>query len=316
MTAGFITLQHDDGYDAIARWWAADARPLIPGPRPPIPNPEAPPAAISSNKPDSTPPAHRVRTAAVLYLHGIQSHGEWFEHSASRLAEAGFNVMMPDRRGSGRNARDRGHADSADRLLTDAGQWLDELRRRTGEQSVHVVGVSWGGKLALNLLHLRPRHVASLALVAPGLFPIVDIPTAEKLRVAWSALANARHLFDIPINEPEMFTANPQWLEYLRRDPLRLRQVTASFLIASRRLDRFTRSAHRHAGVPIAVFLAEHDRIIDNEKTRRWLRDLSWPQRQLIEYRNAHHTLEFEPAGCTFLDDLVNWARSQEAGQA
>jgi len=283
----FILVRHSDGYPAAARWWPGTA----------TRDPEA---------------AVRNARGAVLYVHGIQSHGEWFETSGSRLAEAGFAVLMPDRRGSGRNQRDRGHAESAGRLLKDAAEWMDELRRRSGCDGVHVVGVSWGGKLALNLLREGRLPVASLALVAPGLFPIVDIPTAEKLRVGWSALANPRHLFDIPINEPEMFTATPRWLAYLRHDPLRLRQVTASFLFASRRLDRFTRTAHRHRGVPVALFLAEHDRIIDNERTRRWFRELPWPSRRIIEYRNAHHTLEFEPPGCTFVDDLVSWVGTQK----
>lgn len=273
----FIALRHSDGYDAAARWW---------------------------------PPASGRDAGAVLYLHGIQSHGEWFEGSGSRLAEAGMAVLMPDRRGSGRNERDRGHAASAERLLADAGEAADALLLRTGCRRIHVVGVSWGGKLALNLLRARPREVASLALVAPGLFPVVGIPTHEKVRVVWSAVAGplvGRRLFDIPINEPEMFTATPRWIEYLRGDPLRLRKVTADFLIASRRLDRFPRKAHEHAGVPVHLFLAEHDRIIDNEKTRQWLRALPWPVRRITEYRGAHHTLEFEPAGCPFVDDLTQW---------
>lgn len=314
MTPEFITLQHRDDYEAVARWWPSSPA------SPPIDTEES--GKVASNQPagvtaESQPPNPNPQTptpSPVLYLHGIQSHGEWFEQSGSRLAEAGLAVLMPDRRGSGRNERERGHADSADRLLTDAGEWVDELRRRSGCERVHVVGVSWGGKLAINLFQRRPQHVASLALVAPGLFPLVDLPTAGKLRVAWSVLASPQDLFDIPINEPEMFTANPTWLEYLRRDPLRLRKVTASFLIASRRLDRFTRTAHRHAGPPIALFLAEHDRIIDNAKTRAWLAGLPWPQRRVTEYANAHHTLEFEPQGCTFIEDLVTWVKSQAEG--
>ncbi|MGE3182793.1 MAG: lysophospholipase, partial [Phycisphaerae bacterium] len=34
----------------------------------------------------------------ILYLHGIQSHGGWYEWSASVLASQGQTVMMPDRR--------------------------------------------------------------------------------------------------------------------------------------------------------------------------------------------------------------------------
>ncbi len=277
----FITIRHDDGYEAAARWWGYTGG---------------------------------EGRGNVLYLHGIQSHGEWFEASGARLCEAGLCVLMPDRRGSGRNPRDRGHAESADRLLRDAGDCLDELRRRSGCDTAHVVGVSWGGKLALNLLRVQPHRIASLALVAPGLFPIVDIPRSQKARVVWSALTGpiaGNRLFDIPINEPEMFTANPRWIEYLRRDPLRLRQVTAGFLLASRRLDRFTRTAAAHPGVPTHLFLAEHDRIIDNEKTRSWLNALPWPGCRVTVYPGAHHTLEFEPDSCSFKEDLAAWVSEQ-----
>jgi alpha-beta hydrolase superfamily lysophospholipase len=269
----FITIRHGDGYEASARWWAPPAAPR----------------------------------GAVLYLHGIQSHGEWFEGTGSRLAEAGLAVLMPDRRGSGRNRRDRGHAPSAARLIGDAVEALDELQRRAGVARACVVGVSWGGKLALNLLRVCPHRVASLAMVAPGLFPIVDLPASEKLRVAWSALADRHRLFPIPINEPEMFTANPVRIAYIRDDPLRLRDVTAGFLIASRRLDRFIAKAGGHPGVRAHLLLAETDRIIDNAKTLEWFRGLSWPDKALTEYRHAHHTLEFEPDGCSYPDDLAEW---------
>ncbi|MBN1490078.1 MAG: alpha/beta fold hydrolase [Phycisphaerae bacterium] len=270
----FITLPHGDGYVASARWW---------------------------------PPAGERTRGAVLYLHGIQSHGEWFERSGTRLAEAGLAVLMPDRRGSGRNDRDRGHAPSAARLVADAGEWLDELVRRSGRATATVIGVSWGGKLALALYRARQPQVGSLALVAPGLFPLVDLRPVEKIQVALALLANRRRPFRIPITEPEMFTANPERIAYIRDDALSLHDVTASFLVASRRLDRQLRSAARWPGVPTHLFLAEHDRIIDNVSTRQWLHELPWPDRTITEYRDASHTLEFEPDGAPFIGDLAAW---------
>jgi len=270
----FITIRHADGYESFARCWCG--------------------------------PSGQSRKA-VLYFHGIQSHGEWFERSASRLAEAGAAVLMPDRRGSGRNQADRGHTPSAARLIADAVDAMDELTRRSGCETVNLIGVSWGGKLALNLANVCPKRVASLSLVAPGLFPIVDLPTSAKVRVAWSALMDRRRLFPIPINEPEMFTANPERIAYIRDDPLRLRDVTASFLMASRKMDRCTAVARRQAGPPARLFLAETDRIISNDATRRWFRELNWPDSRILEYHGAHHTLEFEPEGCRFIDDLAAW---------
>ena len=39
--------------------------------------------------------------AEVAFIHGIQSHGGWYEYSSSQLARAGFAVSFLDRRGSG-----------------------------------------------------------------------------------------------------------------------------------------------------------------------------------------------------------------------
>jgi alpha-beta hydrolase superfamily lysophospholipase len=61
------------------------------------------------------------------------------------------------------------------------------------------------------------------------------------------------------------------------------------------------------------VFLAGQDRIIDNRKTKAFVRRLHWSGSRMTEYDDAHHTLEFEPAPESFLADLVAWLSSQSA---
>ncbi len=251
------------------------------------------------------PPSPR---GAVLYLHGIQSHGLWFEASARRIAEAGLAVLLPDRRGSGRNEVDRGHVPSARRLFRDASDCLDELHVRTGFSRFHVVGVSWGGKLALALMRYLPTRITSLTLVAPGLFPRVDLPLAQKIRVGLSSIMARRALFPIPLDEASLFTGNPARRQFIENDSLRLRRVTASFLLASWRLDRCARAAaRRRRDCPLRVFLAGQDRIIDSERTKAFVRRLRWAAREITEYQHAHHTLEFEPDPEPYLADLVDW---------
>jgi alpha-beta hydrolase superfamily lysophospholipase len=276
-----LRIRFSDQYEAYARWW----QPVRP-------------------------------RGAVLYLHGIQSHGLWFETSARRLAEAGLAVLLPDRRGSGRNDADRGHLPSAKRLLTDLSECLTEIHVRTGFTRAHLVGMSWGGKLALAFFRYLPGRVASLALVAPGLFPKVDLTVFQKIRVVWSAVTRSSTLFPIPLQAPELFTANPDRQAFIRSDSLALHNVTSGFLRASRRLDRIAHCAARAAEqCPLRLFLAEHDRIIDNHKTRDLVRGLNWPQRDIIEYQGAHHTLEFEPDPEPFLRDLINWIALQPVEQ-
>lgn len=247
----------------------------------------------------------RAGGAVAVYLHGIQSHGGWYLGSALRLVEAGVGVLLPDRRGSGWNSMGRGHSVSARRLVEDVLEQVQWARSRAGTKRVHLIGVSWGGKLALAAHQASPEDVCSLTLIAPGLFSRVELPVRTRLAVALARVVTPRRHFDLPLDEPELFTANSERIEFIRMDPLRLRTATASLLVASRFLDRATRRARRGPTTVMNLFLAENDRIIDNERTKGWARDLPWPERKIIEYRGAHHTLEFEPDPCRFVDDLV-----------
>jgi acylglycerol lipase len=266
-----VTLQLSVGYKAKARWWP-----------------------------------QRSARGSVLYLHGIQSHGGWFERSAAALADAGFNVLLPDRRGSGLNQRDRGHADSVRQLIGDLDCAVDFLQQHTGDDPVHLIGVSWGGKLAIAYARRRPRRVASLTLVAPGIFSRVDLPLGEKLKVAVCALVSRRRPFAIPLNEPRLFTNRPEGQAFIAGDHLRLLEATTSFLVVSRRLDMSAQNWRgRGFAGPLHCFLAEHDEIIDNRATRAFIRRMEWVRRHITEYRGAWHTLEFEPPNCSYVSDLV-----------
>jgi alpha-beta hydrolase superfamily lysophospholipase len=79
-------------------------------------------------------------------------------------------------------------------------------------------------------------------------------------------------------------------------------------MLASRALDgRVAGLARQSRGCPLRVFLAGRDRIIDNEKTTAFIRSLPWPTRELVEYPEASHTIEFEPDPRPFFDDLAAW---------
>ena len=249
-------------------------------------------------------------TEAVLYLHGIQSHAGWYTESARAINEAGFAVLQADRRGSGRNQQDRGHAASARQLVEDGIACADKLREVTGVGTVHIIGVSWGGKLAAAMHAARPDITSSLVLIAPGLFPIVDVSAADKFRIGLSMISNPRRTYDIPLNDPELFTDQPDKIRFLREDRLQLHQATAGFFLASRRMDRMWVKMRQSAAVPLLVFLAGAERIIDNDATRRFVRELHWPCRHVTLFERARHTIEFSADRDEFISELIRWLRN------
>lgn len=251
---------------------------------------------------------------AVLYHHGIQSHCGWYGESASRLVEAGYHVLQYDRRGSGRNHIDRGHAESARQLIADAQLARDELRLRTGFDRYHVVGASWGGRLAVTAYIEDSTGVLSLSLVTPGLFPLRGVSKEEAARIGFAMLYEPATLFDIPLNRAELFTGDEQGQRFFRTDELLLRQATAGFFLASRRMDKIIARLSQCAPVPVHLMLAGEEGIIDNEKTEAFARDLAWPATKITHYPGARHSLEFEPCAESYFGDLVGFIAASEPG--
>ena len=119
-----------------------------------------------------------------------------------------------------------------------------------------------------------------------------------------------RRTFPIPLNEPELFTANPAWQRFVETEPHGLRQATARFLFGSFSLDIYLNRAAKRATVPTFLALAEHDRIIDNARTAAFVARFPGPT-QAVTYPGAHHTLEFEGEDHPWLGDVVRWVEAR-----
>lgn len=249
----------------------------------------------------------------VVFIHGIQSHGGWYEYSCTQLAQAGYQVYFLDRRGSGLNAEDRGDAPSFRRLIDDIAEFLAALPRdaprghSTGRLPVFLAGISWGGKLAVALERRHPGLADGLILLCPGIYARVRPTLWQRISILFTRLFRPRKQYPIPLNDPELFTATPRWQQFLRDDPLRLHQATARLLIESVRLDGYLRFSAKYVHVPVLLMLASEDRIIRNDWTRDYVNKFATPDKEVIEYPGAHHTLEFEPEPERWLGDLRAW---------
>lgn len=265
-----------DGYRAHARVWRADG------------------AA------DATP---------IFYFHGIQSHGGWFEWSASVLASCGRCVILPDRRGSGLNEAGRGDVSAARVWLDDAQDAL--AATGFGQSAVDLVAVSWGARPALAWALREPERVRRVLLIAPGIFPRVDVGFATRARIGWSLLTSPRRMFDIPLADPALFTDSRAGQEFIAADALALRRATARFLYFSDRLGaRLRRLCQRVLRWPIAVMQARHDRIIDNPATTAWLSRVA-VRPEVAWFPNHAHTIEFSDDREFYESELRAWARGR-----
>jgi alpha-beta hydrolase superfamily lysophospholipase len=252
-------------------------------------------------------PAVGLAKARVVVLHGVQSHGGWYHSLGRTLAARGYDAHFPDRRGSGANTRERGHAPSAQRLLDDIREYLRVLRETNAGLPVALAGISWGGKLAVLTAADSPELVDALALICPGLHPRVGVAPRERLRIAWAYFTRPRKTFPIPLSDPALFTDSAEGQAFIAADPLGVREATASLLAASTFIDRRVRRAPGRVHQPALLMLAGHDRIVNNDRTRAYFESLASRDKRLIEYPEGHHTLEFDPDPTRYALDLAAW---------
>jgi alpha-beta hydrolase superfamily lysophospholipase len=244
----------------------------------------------------------------MVVLHGIRSHGGWYARSCEAFAAAGCEVHFLDRRGAGMNTARRGDAPGFRRLLDDVAEYITAERRTRPWLPTVLVGVSWGGKLAVGLQYRRPGLVHGLVLIAPGLKPLVRPSPGERLRILAARAMRPGKAFPIPLNDPELFTPHADARRFIAADRFGLRHATARFLFASVGLDVYLRRAARRVTVPTLLLLAGTDRVIDNARTRKVVGRFPSRDCKVIDYPGAGHTLEFEPAGHPWVRDVTRWA--------
>ena len=250
-----------------------------------------------------------ARSAAFIYLHGIESHSGWFDVAAEQLAARGYPVYSLDRRGSGLNRENRGyisgHVEKGISLVEDIRQAV-ELARTSGTiNEIYLIGLSWGGKYVMAYDATYPDAVDGMILVTPGMKPCVDLSAIEKVAVMIDSIFSRTRQHRIPI-EPEMFTATPEHLQYIKNDPLKLHTASAAFLMQSRSMDKLVKKMDDTKRPPMLVILAGKDRIIDNDATRKLVtRD---PARlvTVVEYPDQTHSIQLD-APERLADEIVGW---------
>ncbi len=116
----------------------------------------------------------------VVLLHGFPDRGRLWRNQVPPLAEAGYQVVVPDLRGYG--ASDQPADVESYSLLASAGDVLavlDEL----GVTTAHVVGHDWGAALAWVLGSFaadRVDHLVALSVGHPRAFRDAGLPQLEK----------------------------------------------------------------------------------------------------------------------------------------
>jgi pimeloyl-ACP methyl ester carboxylesterase len=101
----------------------------------------------------------------VVLIHGFPDSGRLWHQQVRALADAGFQVIVPDMRGYGASDKPDGvEAYNVLYLVADIGAVLDDA----GVERAHIVGHDWGAAVAWVLGAVAPERVDHLAALSVG----------------------------------------------------------------------------------------------------------------------------------------------------
>lgn len=140
----------------------------------------------------------------VVLLHGFPDSGRLWRHQVPALADAGFQVIVPDLRGYGKS--DKPEAIDAYSLLPVTSDVLAILGR-LGVDRAHIVGHDWGAALAWVLASVAADRVDHLVVMSVG-HPSTFRRTEEQRQKSWYML-----LFQFP-GVAEHWLSDDNWANF------------------------------------------------------------------------------------------------------
>jgi len=247
----------------------------------------------------------------IVYLHGIESHSSWFSTFASRINEGGFTVYGIDRRGSGLNAEDRGDITDYNVFLDDIEDALKVIKEQHVGKKIYIMGICWGALLAANYIAKKKAKSDGLILLSPAIYRKVNFNLCIKAVVRACFFIDPGICFKIPIKD-NMFTPNRRYLDFIGKDPMRLRSLTVRFFNEILRMERELSTTNHEIDAPVAVLLAGHDEIVDNKKVQEWFKRLRSKDKTIETFSGFHHVMPFEDDVTPLIDFITNWVGERE----
>lgn len=202
----------------------------------------------------------------VLVVHGLGEHAWRYDRMAERLNSWGFVVRAYDQYGHGESMGARGALPSANRLLEDLAEVVDETRARMNAKTpLIILGHSLGGLVAGRFVSLRMRSIQALIMSSPALDP--GLNTFQKLLLA----VLPRIAPDLRISNglnPEFLSHDPSVVSAYKADPLVHDRICARLAVFIAKNGPATIASAPSWSVPTLLLYAGADKLVNPAGSR------------------------------------------------
>lgn len=241
-----------------------------------------------------------------IFLNGLESHAGWFSSMAVDFTKKNIVTYAIDRRGSGLNSKNTG---TYRQWISDVFELTKIAKQQKPHTKTHLVSICFGAKLATACAIKQPDEFESLIYMSPGISVKVTPTPIEKLIIAGDILSPFSFNIRSPIKDDEMFTDSPEALYFLYGDKLRTYSPRASDFYQAQRINAYILKNLNKIKTPSLVLLAEKDRVLNLEKTKRIFATFA-KKPKIIIYPNSQHVIFFGEAKQKLESDILDYIQT------
>lgn len=243
----------------------------------------------------------------VLIVHGLGEHAWRYDLLAERLNEWGFAVRAYDQYGHGESMGKRGALPSADRLLSDLAEVVEESRARMNASTpLIVLGHSMGGLVAGRFVSLATCPIQALIMSSPALDPGLGL--FQKLMLA----ILPRFAPDLRLGnglDPAFISHDPVVVAAYRADPLVHDRISARLAVFIAENGPATIASAPSWTVPTLLLYAGADKLVNPAGSRAFVRAAPRDVVTSHCFEKLYHEIfnEIEPEREQVFDALKRW---------
>lgn len=243
--------------------------------------------------------------AILTIVHGLGGHGGLFDNIINYLLPLNYAIYTYDLRGHGRSPGQRAYIHSWDEFRGDMDSFITLIKQKESNCPCFLYGHSLGGIIVLDYSLWYPEKIqAVIAVGAPlgrvGISPL-KLMIGKILSRVWPRFSLNTGI------QVKAGTRDERILTDYVKDPLRHTQGTARLATEMFATVEKIQSHANNLKVPLLLLHGGKDQISLPEGVRTFFNNITFSDKEFLEYPDAFHELHNELNYQEIMADLAKW---------
>ena len=248
-------------------------------------------------------PAGRAR-AAVVVVHGFNSHGGWYAWTAEQLVGRGLAVHALDLQGRGKSDGERFYVDSFDDYVANVATVIAMTKAKEPELPVFLLGHSAGG--VVSCLYALDHQAELAGLICESFAHELPAPDfALAVLKGLSHIAPHAHVLKL---KNEDFSRDAKVVQAMNEDPLIANEVQPTKTLAALvRADERLKEEFPRITLPVLILHGTQDKAAKASGSQRFYDMAGSSDKTLKLYEGHFHDLLNDLGRERVMSDIQKW---------